>query len=374
MNKVLSEPYRIFFPIGLAYGFWGVALWVLYGLHLTSFYPGPLHTHLMIGGFLGSFAFGFLMTAVPRFTASFPATFPETLWTALPLIVTLPLSLFGQPLLVLMPLLLSFLGMAYFVGRRWFKGGSRPADPFILVGFSLGSAILGLVLLIASTLVPLGRLLFLHAFMLLLIAGVGSQLVPMLLGSASPGGCMRSTRGTHNKFIYIGGILVLSFVIEALVSEWAGRLIQAVILSLILIKHWGIHHLPGSRSKLSWLLWTACWFLLLGKWGAVAFPGYYIHFMHLTFVGGLALMTLMVATRVVLAHGGFNLILESQLSSLFWSGGCILLASLTRMSAGFVPAIYSRHLLYAAMMWIAGLAIWSSVFGIKIIFTRTQIR
>src|SRR4051794_40722882 len=62
-----SEPFRIFFPMGVLIGISGVSLWPLYflGIH-RSFYPGVMHARLMIEGFAGGFILGFLGTALPR--------------------------------------------------------------------------------------------------------------------------------------------------------------------------------------------------------------------------------------------------------------------------------------------------------------------
>ena len=65
--------YRIFFPVGWLLGFWGALVWVLYFFDLIQ-YPGALHPEIMMGGFILSFVIGFLGTAAPKFTNSFPPT------------------------------------------------------------------------------------------------------------------------------------------------------------------------------------------------------------------------------------------------------------------------------------------------------------
>mgnify|MGYP001602920407 CR=1 FL=1 len=73
------EPYRLFFPAGLAFGVAGVLVWGLFGLWAlfdighVSVYPSAVHADLMAGGFLFCFITGFLMTAVPRFFGAFHA-------------------------------------------------------------------------------------------------------------------------------------------------------------------------------------------------------------------------------------------------------------------------------------------------------------
>ena len=51
-----EEPYRLFFPLGLLAGIYGVLLWPLYYAGHLSFHPGEAHTRLMIEGSLGAAA------------------------------------------------------------------------------------------------------------------------------------------------------------------------------------------------------------------------------------------------------------------------------------------------------------------------------
>lgn len=371
MRSLCAEPYRLFFPIGIAHGFWGVSLWLLYGLKIIPTYPGPLHIQLMIGGFLGSFVFGFITTAVPRFTQTFPARPHEILILALPLIIAPVMNADGA----LLMLAASYLAAAIFFFGRWSQAQSRPPDPFILIGFGLSAALFGEILMRLAAdpqWITFGRLLFLRAFMLLTVVGVGSQMIPRLLGAMS-GGCVRSGSIRTNRFLYIGLAFLGGCFIEAFVHPVLGRWVQTAIVGLIAVKHWGVLRLPFSRSKLAWVLWISCWFLLFGLAGESLFPSYSVHFLHLTFIGGFALMTLMVATRVILAHGGFNLILETQLTSLFWVCGFVAVSSVTRVAAGFIPAAYESHLSYAAVLWLTGLAIWTIRLGTKIIYKQKNV-
>ena len=61
-----AEPFRIFFPLATLRGISGVSLWPLFFAGLHKFYPGVMHSRLMIEGFLAGFVFGFLGTAMPR--------------------------------------------------------------------------------------------------------------------------------------------------------------------------------------------------------------------------------------------------------------------------------------------------------------------
>src|SRR5215467_4086081 len=66
----LSDPYRLFFPLGIILGTMGVAIWPLYYYGVTPGYSGRAHAFVQTDGFLYAFIAGFLLTAVPRFTGT----------------------------------------------------------------------------------------------------------------------------------------------------------------------------------------------------------------------------------------------------------------------------------------------------------------
>ncbi len=58
-----SEPYRLLFPAGILASVIGVSLWPLLYAGWLAYYSGEAHARLMIQGFVGAFAIGFLSTA-----------------------------------------------------------------------------------------------------------------------------------------------------------------------------------------------------------------------------------------------------------------------------------------------------------------------
>ncbi len=62
-----SEPFRVFFPLGLAAGIVGLLLWPLHFAGWWSIYPALQHPRMLIFGFGAAFVYGFLGTAWPRF-------------------------------------------------------------------------------------------------------------------------------------------------------------------------------------------------------------------------------------------------------------------------------------------------------------------
>src|SRR3954466_10851969 len=92
-----AEPFRIFFPLATLVGLSGVSLWPLFFSGLHKFYPGQMHSRLMIEGFLAGFVLGFLGTALPRLLSAAPLRRVE-LWLLLALyLLTAGLHIGEQP-------------------------------------------------------------------------------------------------------------------------------------------------------------------------------------------------------------------------------------------------------------------------------------
>src|SRR5215470_13904226 len=71
-----TDPYRIFFPLGILLGTAGVSIWPLYYYGITQGYSGRAHAFVQTCGFLYAFMVGFLLTAIPRFTGTEPPARP----------------------------------------------------------------------------------------------------------------------------------------------------------------------------------------------------------------------------------------------------------------------------------------------------------
>src|SRR3954447_22338642 len=67
-----TDPYRIFFPLGIILGAIGVSIWPLYYYGVSEGYSGRAHAFVQTDGFLYAFIVGFLLTAIPRFTGTQP--------------------------------------------------------------------------------------------------------------------------------------------------------------------------------------------------------------------------------------------------------------------------------------------------------------
>lgn len=373
----MREPYRIFFPIGLLSAFIGVLSWVPFAFGYTQNYPGTEHPHLMIGGFLFVFALGFLMTAIPRFTETEPAKLWELLSqtvVTLFMIATGTASLYSpqwrETSLLLQVVSLGLLIL--FCVPRFLSKKRRPPPSFLFIGVGILCGLLGSALLyldergsISAELGLTGRSLFYHGMMLSFVIGVGSRLIPVLLGhEANPMNRDASPRGSSSSGILVGLAVVyfLSFPVEFVFSEETGRIARALVLLFVSLRFWRIFAPPVRQGALPFWLRIAGIMLLIGQWSFALFPGYAVHGVHLTFAGGYSLLTLLIATRVVLSHGGYDLSFELKSRWLHLIGALIAASAFARFLAPLTPTSYVHHLAYASFVWSLGVGAWAILF------------
>lgn len=360
--KGMIQPYQILFPIGALYAMWGVLIWLMHFAGLVA-YPGIAHSHLMIGGFLFSFALGFLMTAVPRFTSSMRARPWE-----IGLAAVLSLASFIEPLQSGASLA-TLVYLALFFASRFSKRTSTPPLHFIFIPIGILLGIGGALLMLRdSSGFASGRVLLFQGTMLCFVLGVGGKLVGSLLGWQSAplvrisGGGPRAVHAWAPAVLLLGG-----FAFEFLSYPVEGRSLRAAAATWVALQAWKLHRRPLSRGRLVNWLWVSSWGLVSGLWAHALAPSLGVHALHLVFISGFGLMTLMIASRVTLAHGGHGLELELDSGAIRWAGVLITLAALTRASAPLTGS-YQRHLAYAASVWIAAMIVWLSVFLPRMVF------
>src|SRR5215831_10445769 len=180
-----TDPYRIFFPLGIFLGAIGVAIWPLYYYSVTQGYSGRAHAFVQTDGFLYAFICGFLLTAIPRFTGTEPPS--RRIQYLLAAMVTCCAAAFefqffivGQTAFVVAHFFLLGLIISRFRRRR-----QDPPDTFALVGLGLLCGALAALINagIAWNIVgpfwdPLGKRLMTEGMVLLLVLGiVGIRLI-----------------------------------------------------------------------------------------------------------------------------------------------------------------------------------------------------
>jgi uncharacterized protein involved in response to NO len=374
LKMVANEPYRIFFPIALLAGVIGVMLWPLFYWQQLSYYPNYSHARLMIEGFVGGFAIGFLTTALPKMLNAKPLR----VWQVL-LLLALFLSYCsvhilghvrtGDGLFAVTMALTVFLILV-----RLFKGNAVPPPGMALAGLGLLCGILGSAwsALFGFTgdlqwALFMQRLLY-QAFILLPLLGVGGFIFPMILG-------------TTNKHARLSG--------PKMSKQWQAKAVESGLLGVLLIfTYWVEVH--GQLKMMSWVRAALCgvWITKESGWlsrkkakgimpfslraGIICLLGGMIAtgildknkiaLDHMLYMGGFGLITMMVATRVIYGHSGQGAKFQKWGNPIIWCVGLLLFGMATRVSADFMDHINNTikmsHHIYAAGCWVIVSIIW----------------
>jgi uncharacterized protein involved in response to NO len=381
----MPEPYRLFFPLGALSAILGTMLWIAFPFGALSVYPGVHHPDLMIGSFLFAFSAGFLMTAIPQFTGSHAATRAEPGAAIALFLAALAVGFMRERLAFHAISLVSLLALARFAARRFRARTYDPPRFFVFVGLGLLFGIGELAVLALGDLGVfagahgaswrlLAKLIYTQGMMLSLILGIGTHLLPAIWGwsdlpiqitrfDASP------KRELHPllRIAPLALLLVLSFFVEAFWRAEPALAIRAGLATFLGVRHWKLLRKPRTKGRLAFWLWISAWSLVLGLWAPAFVPVYSMHALHLVFIGGFGLMTLMIASRVSLAHGGYGVRIELRSRVFTVIGGLALLAAAARIAAPWVPKGYAPHLAYASICWILAVIAWLAVFLPKIV-------
>lgn len=377
------EPYSLFFPLGLLCGFIGVILWIpwLSGHHGT--YPGQVHPDLMVGGFLLFYTLGFLTTAIPRFTGTSMMS-PREKKIALGLVAVLFLGFLSRLRgLVLATELGILLFLAVFAFRRVSQRKVNPPPTFAFIGIGIVLGLIGILLqfVIEMTWVDVellagSKALFYLGYTLSLILGIGSRLLPALMGHQPvpvPMPPLNSERLLLKEFLRLIPRDLLATAAFFAISFTAGFLqtlplsvgdaSRALVSLWIANKYWQVYKIPKRRGVLPYFLWIASWILVLSQFGMALGPEIRLHAFHLLAISGMGLMTIMISTRVTLSHSGQGLDAETSSKALLGTGILILLAALSRFLGAFDLVHYEAYLLGASLLWCTGLLVWALRFA-----------
>lgn len=369
-----EEPYRVFFPVALVAGVVGVLLWPLfYGGHL-AYYPTFAHSRLMIEGFVGGFAIGFLGTALPKMLSA-PAL---RIWQVL-LLLCLHLAYCtahalgkvqtGDALFALMMVL-----MLGFLAIRLVRRGALPPPGMVITGMGLLCGVFGAVwwafftISGSFTVTAFAQRLLYQAFILLPLLGVGSFIFPMILGNpnkmARLSGAKKSSawKRKAGESLLLGVLLIATYWIEvkgqAKMMSWTRFALCAVWLG----KESGWMRLRSTKGVMAWSLRAGIVCLL----GALVTTGIMQEnrtaLEHMLYIGGFGLITMIVATRVIFGHSGQGHLFKRWIKPLIACTGLLLLGMATRVSADFLAHINDQikmtHHNYAAYCWIAVSILW----------------
>ena len=363
----LEEPFRIFFPVGVFWGFIGVALWPLFYVGWLGYYPSLVHPRLMIDGFAGFFIFGFIMTAGPRLLGVSPFAPKRVL-------LVFTLSALSCVAFVLNKVAvgdaLFGLGTAalLFEFAKAFRGRSDlPPPGFPLAGLGLSCACAGSFLLAFTTMGwanALGRIMLFQGFTVLPVIGVGAFFFPKILGGENrhefpemrvPSAAW-NRRLRHSIFVALG--LAASVVVELLGMIQLAYAVRLVCVAVYLLSELPWFAFRREQSMHGMQLIFSVSTILIGLLGAALFPGYRIAWLHAYFIVGLTGVIFLVSIRVVFGHIGRPDLIRKSVKVFPWVTGALALATATRIYADYHLELQRSHYFYASTVWLVCASIW----------------
>ncbi len=377
-----TEPFRLFFPLGLFLGGIGVLLWPLYVWGAIDFYPAAAHMRLMIEGMMGAFVIGFLGTAGPRLLEARPLNASETGSLLALLLASAALHLAQRQVAgdcAFLVLLLLFLGTLL---RRAGARCDLPPPSFVLVAFGFFHAIAGLLLILfsgpGSFWMRSGTLMLHEGFIALPILGVGAFFYPKLLGRAGmpqPSDLALASAVWRRRAAIAGlcGLAFLaSFVIEA--GGWirSAALLRGLVTLLYLVFEGRLFDVSAGGSFLARCFRFGATLLVVGFFLPAIFPEYRLANLHVVFIGGFNIILFTVSTRVILGHSGHSHLFQRRLRFLVTTLALLLLAMLTRASADVFLVARNSHLVYAALVWLLAAGIWAAFLSPKLLLSEDE--
>lgn len=365
------EPFRLFFPLGIALAWLGIGHWIAYWSGWLGTYSCTAHGLVQTQGFLLAFALGFLMTAIPRRTASDPPSAAMVVASALALVVAAAAAFLERWWIAEGATIAVLLGMVAFARRRFVAGGGarRPPAAFVVLPLGLACAVGGAALTAWGSApdapvraAVVGRLLVTQGCFLCLVMGAGALVIPLMGGSPPPPDLGTSPDVARAAAGYLGAGLavVATLVAEAFGSDRVAPIARGLLVCATLVRGAGLARplaLPGTNRRVARL---AAWLVPTGPIVAGLLPDYRVPALHVGFIGGFGLLAISVATHVTASHcDGLPEIRDGRSTIVRVVAGGVLLTALGRLTAD-ATATYFEHLASSALLWIAATALWAA--------------
>ena len=329
------------------------------------------HGHEMLFGFIGAAIAGFLLTAVPSWTASRgfaggPLVALSALWLAGRLAfagaAVLPWPVLAAAELAFLPVL------AFLIGRSLLRERNRNFPMLVIVAVLWGIDAWFLQALAASDYALASRALRAGiGVVLLLVTVIGGRIVPSFTANALR---RRGIEAEIRTGPVVEAVAIASMaaavVADAMVPwHWAAGAVAAVAALAQAARLWGWRSLRTLDEPIVWVLHAAYAWLPLG----LALKAVYLlagapwaaQWLHALSIGAAALMILAVMTRAALGHTGRPLVVSRSVAVAYL---LLLGAALARVfGSALVPAHYLGTVETAALLWIAAFTIYVVVYA-----------
>ena len=160
-----------------------------------------------------------------------------------------------------------------------------------------------------------------------------------------------------------GLLILLTFWVDSAGYLREATLIRFLVAAVYLLREVPLHKRTRAPGALPLTLRLAVALIGSGMLAVVVFPHYRLAMDHVLYIGGVGLLVLTIATRVILGHSGHQSLMKRWSWPLAAMAILMVLAMATRTTADFLGERSSSHQVYASWCWIGGALIW----GIAII-------
>jgi hypothetical protein len=157
-----------------------------------------------------------------------------------------------------------------------------------------------------------------------------------------------------------GVLIITTFFMEAKGWLHTAYAIRAAIVLAYFKFEMPFHRGLDGRNALGIAIRISLLGIVAGFIAVAAFPAYRVALLHLTLIGGFAVITFTVATRVAFGHSGNLARLKGSNRWLLVAIGFMLFGMTTRVSGDFWPKIMASHYIYGALVWIIGVLLWAA--------------
>ena len=309
-DSATIDPYKILFPVGIFSALLSVFLWVFYSAQIISFYPRSSHSNLMFFGFFWSFISGFLMTAVPKMTRTRAATFVEIGASVLLIILQMLLNFLNFIDYSLCVFILQVAAVLFFGVPRILQYGKIPFSGFVFIPVAFLQAAISILIYLGSSAGHFQELkiFWTEALVLNLIFGLGSRLVPVITRVKN---AISPDQGTavNNwplSFLVLA-LLNAGYYSEVFYNKEIGIFLRLLAIATVSIFQFKIFSDVVTSGYLGKMIRTSVLCIFLGQLLSIPKLGMNLSGAHVLYVSGLALMTVLIAFRVILAHGKFDI-------------------------------------------------------------------
>jgi uncharacterized protein involved in response to NO len=363
-----TEPFRLFFPLAVVLSWVGIGHWLAYAVGLSDAYSCTFHGLVQMQAFMMALAVGFLLTALPRRTRGAPPDAGEMI-AAIGALAVITAAAVTERMLAQQFAALALFAILIRFARRRFLGrdaARRPPAAFVLVPLAFvqgvgGAATIaaGAVTELAPGVLAFAMLLVEQGVFLTLTIGVGSLVLPLMAGAAPPPDLGSTPRETWKAAAYGGAgvLIVASLAAEAAGAVVAGPFVRGLTTAAALALGAGAWRPPGKPGLHRRLAWLGAWLIPCGLLLSALRPDYRVPALHVTFIGGFALLGFGVATHVVFGHLGLERLASGRPPAVAVLGGSLLLALGARFVADWSDT-YFEHLGWAAACWLVGTTVW----------------